>query len=162
RAQIVAITPVAMDHEEYLGETVPQIAAEKAAIIRPGVIAIVAPQVPEARAVILERCQESGVKPLLVEGAPKDGGVVSEMVSASTDGRFCVNFETAQDRYDGVRLGLCGRHQVNNTSVAIALAEVLRQSGFTIPRESIIEGIETAEHPGRLEIIDLEPPILLD
>jgi dihydrofolate synthase / folylpolyglutamate synthase len=175
RAGMVAITSVAMDHEKYLGETLVQVAAEKAAIIRPGVIAIVAPQMPEARAVILERCRQAGVKPLLVDGDATDAAVgteplavasglihAAEIVSTSEDGRFRVSFETAQEVYDEVLVGLRGRHQVNNASVAIALAEALRQSGFTIPRESIVAGIETAEHPGRLEMIDLQPPILLD
>ena len=54
RAEVVAITPVALDHQEYLGETLAEIAAEKAAIIRPGVTAVVAPQEPEALDVILE------------------------------------------------------------------------------------------------------------
>src|ERR1043166_8963938 len=64
RASIVAITPVALDPQEYLGDTLAQIAAEKAAIIRPGVRAVVAPQEPEAEAVILARCRECGVEPL--------------------------------------------------------------------------------------------------
>src|SRR5882724_5303113 len=54
-ADIVAITPIAMDHEEYLGNTLAEIGAEKAAIIRPGVTAIVAPQSKEAREVIIRQ-----------------------------------------------------------------------------------------------------------
>src|SRR6188474_2429740 len=61
QAEVVAITPVAMDHEEYLGSTIAEIAAEKAAIIRPGVIAIVADQADEARAVIVKRSESVGV-----------------------------------------------------------------------------------------------------
>ncbi len=181
-AETVAITPIAMDHEEYLGRTMAQIAAEKAAIIRPGVTAIIAPQPAEARAVILQRCHECGVKPLLIEGdgtdAPKRcssptvregsssnyrGAVrVPEIARVYADGRWRVTFETTQDRYDNVLLSLRGRHQVSNVTVAIALAEAQRQRGFSIPRESIVAGIETAEHPGRLEMIDGLPPILLD
>src|SRR6185295_17741909 len=62
-ADVVAITPIAMDHQEYLGNTLAEIAGEKAAIIRPGVIAIVAPQAGEARDVILQRCESVGVTP---------------------------------------------------------------------------------------------------
>ena len=57
-AGIVAITPVAMDHEEYLGHSMQSIAAEKAAIIRPGVKAVIAEQEPEALEVLLRRCEE--------------------------------------------------------------------------------------------------------
>src|SRR5690349_22724116 len=55
-ASIVGITSIAMDHEEYLGDTLASIAAEKAAVIRPGVIAVLAPQQPETLRVLLERC----------------------------------------------------------------------------------------------------------
>src|SRR6267378_4261626 len=69
-ADIVAITPVAMDHEEYLGDSLAEIAAEKAAIIRPGVTAIVAPQIEEALKVIIRQCQSVGVEPRLLSGLP--------------------------------------------------------------------------------------------
>src|SRR5258706_4644631 len=58
RAETIAITPIALDHQEYLGETLAEIAAEKAAIIRPGVQPVVAPQRADAREVILRRCQD--------------------------------------------------------------------------------------------------------
>src|SRR5712691_94004 len=66
-AEIVAITQIAMDHEEYLGHSLPEIAAEKAAIIRPGVTAIIAPQEEEALEVIARRCEAAGVAPRLIE-----------------------------------------------------------------------------------------------
>src|SRR2546427_118031 len=66
-AEIVAITSIAMDHEEYLGHTLAEIAAEKAAIIRPGVVAIIAPQVEEVRDVIVRQCEAAGVEPRFVE-----------------------------------------------------------------------------------------------
>src|SRR6266852_7486091 len=62
-AEIVAITQIAMDHEEYLGHTLAEIAAEKAAIIRPGVTAIVAPQAPAALEMIVRQSERSGVAP---------------------------------------------------------------------------------------------------
>ncbi|PYS28102.1 MAG: hypothetical protein DMF75_19305, partial [Acidobacteria bacterium] len=65
-AEIVAITPIAMDHEEYLGDTLAKIAAEKAAIIRPEVTAVVAWQPAEALEVILEQCQRSRIEPRLI------------------------------------------------------------------------------------------------
>src|SRR6476659_3132666 len=60
KAGIVAITPISMDHEEYLGDTLESIAAEKAAIIRPGVQAVIAKQDPVALGVLLRRCEETG------------------------------------------------------------------------------------------------------
>src|SRR5260370_33112558 len=68
-AEIVAITPIAMDHEEYLGHSLAEIAAEKAAIIRPDITAIIGPQDKEALQVILSRCKAVGVHPRFVESA---------------------------------------------------------------------------------------------
>ena len=127
KAKVVAVTQIALDHEQYLGETIESIAAEKAAIIRPGVTAIIGKQQPAALSVLLQRCRETGVDPVLAD---------------------FTNVE---------RIGLRGRHQVENAAVAIRLAESL-----SIPRDAIVKGIETTRHPGRLELIEHEPPILLD
>jgi len=127
KAKVVAVTQIAMDHEQYLGETIESIAAEKAAIIRPGVTAIIGKQQPAALSVLLQRCRETGVDPVLADST---------------------NVE---------RIGLRGRHQVENAAVAIRVAESL-----SIPRDAIVKGIETARHPGRLELVEQEPPILLD
>lgn len=128
RATLVAITPIAMDHEQYLGETIEQIAAEKAAIIRPEVTAVIGKQDPRALSVLLRRCEETGVEPVL-----------------------------AVRPDESMRIGLRGRHQIENAAIAIALAECL-----TIPSEPIVAGIEDVRHPGRLELIPHDPPILLD
>ena len=145
RADVVAITPIALDHQEYLGETLAEIASEKAAIIRPNVAAVVAPQSEEALEVILKRCADCGVVPRMAAG-------VSEVLGADETGRLRVNFETGEDRYDNVRLALRGRHQIINAQVAITLAETLRARGFPLTREVIIAGLETASHAGRLEL----------
>jgi dihydrofolate synthase / folylpolyglutamate synthase len=143
-AQVVAVTPVALDHQEYLGETLREIAAEKAAIIRPGVTAIVATQEAEALDVILARCDACGV-------LPRMSADVIEVAGADDTGRLRVSFKTDEDRYENIRLGLRGRHQVTNARVAISLAEALRGRGLTIPRAAIVAGLESAEHSGRLD-----------
>jgi dihydrofolate synthase / folylpolyglutamate synthase len=144
-AETITLTPIALDHQEYLGETLAEIAAEKAAIIRPGVTAIVAQQQREARDVILKRCAASGV-------TPRWSTSHFEIKGASDVGRMCVTFKTDEDCYENVHLGLRGRHQITNASVAIALAEALRGRGFSIRLEAIIEGLESARHAGRLEL----------
>lgn len=128
-ASIVAITQIAMDHEQYLGSTIESIASEKAAIIRPGVKAIIGKQQdPTALAVLLQRCEETDVQPIL-----------------------------AMPPAEPIRIGLRGRHQLENAAIAIAIAESL-----SIPQKAIYAGIETANHPGRLELVSNEPEILLD
>ncbi len=146
-ASVVAITPVALDHQEYLGETLAQIASEKAAIIRPNVAAVVAPQSAEALEVILRRCAECDVEPRMSAAGS------FEVLGADETGRLRVNFETTEDRYENVRLALRGRHQIVNAQVAISLAETLRARGFPLTRAAIIEGLERAEYAGRLELL---------
>jgi dihydrofolate synthase/folylpolyglutamate synthase len=155
RAETIAITPIAMDHQEYLGETLAEIAAEKAAIIRPGVVAIIAPQPAEALDVVLRQCESCNVKPRIDD-------CTAIVLDTADLGRWRVTFETSQDRYEAVSLGLRGGHQLTNVSVAIRLAESLRKRGFRITREAIILGIEQASHPGRLELCEGTPRLLFD
>ncbi|HEX8142684.1 MAG TPA: folylpolyglutamate synthase/dihydrofolate synthase family protein [Pyrinomonadaceae bacterium] len=156
RASVIAITPIALDHQEYLGQSITEIASEKAAIIRPGVTAIIAPQPPQAQEVILKRCAASDVEPRLLDDR------AASVLGADETGRLRVRIRTATDCYDDLRLGLRGRHQLTNARVAIHLAEALRASGFDIPRAAIIEGIESARHKGRLELWAGRPSMLFD
>ena len=107
KAAIVGITPIAMDHEKYLGNTLTSIASEKAAVIRPGVIAVIARQQPEALKVLLERSVEVGVTPRL---------------------------KPERDFAAEISLSLRGAHQIENASVAIRLAETLGISRAAIIR----------------------------
>jgi dihydrofolate synthase/folylpolyglutamate synthase len=97
--------------------------------------------------VLVKRCDETGVVPIFEDGA-------HTVEETTPDGRFCVTFENG---YERVCLGLRGRHQIQNAAVAIRLAELLQ-----IPAAAIATGIQTATHPGRLELIPHRPPILLD
>ena len=63
---------------------------------------------------------------------------------------------------DGVVIGLRGRHQIDNAAVAINLAELLRAEGFAISRSAIVDGLKTAKHPARLELIPHKPSFLID
>lgn len=156
-AQVVAITPIAIDHEELLGTTLAEIAAEKAAIIRPGVTTIVASQQDEALEVIKARCGEVGVKARFAS-APTDVTVADD----SVPGSMCATFETRNDRYENVCLGLRGRHQAINAATTVVIAEGLGERGFDLSRHVILGGLRNARHPGRLEILDGNPPVLFD
>lgn len=135
-ARIVAITSIAFDHQEYLGDTIESIAAQKAAIIRPGVRAVIARQSePAALEVLLKRCEQMGVMPILAGESHASDDVV---------------------------LGLRGRHQIDNAAVAIELAELLKAEGFAISRSTILDGLKAAKHAGRLELIPHKPSFLID
>ena len=142
RARTVAITPISLDHQEYLGETLAEIAPEKAAVIRAGSVVVVSPQPEVARRVIVERCRECGVVPAWT----------TEDISESQD--FGFTFRTQKDSYEKVQLALRGAHQLTNAATAIGLAEALVSQGFAISREAIIEGLQSTRHPGRLELFE--------
>jgi len=106
-ASIVGITSIAMDHEDYLGDTLAEIAAEKAATIHPGVTAVIGEQYPEALRVLLERCEHVGVQPSL----PGNTDFIKQ-----------------------IRLSLRGQHQVENASVSVRVARALGISDAAIIR----------------------------
>jgi len=106
-ASIVGITSSAMDHEDYLGDTLAEIAAEKAATIRPGVTAVIGEQDREALRVLLERCEHVGVQPSL----PGNTDFIKQ-----------------------IRLSLRGQHQVENASVSVRVARELGISDAAIIR----------------------------
>jgi dihydrofolate synthase / folylpolyglutamate synthase len=154
-ASLVGITQIAMDHEEYLGSTLSDIAAEKAAIIRPGVKAVIAAQEPDALAVLLRRCDEVGVTPIVLDNP-------AEIETITSDGQFFISFKSEPHNYLCVLLGLRGQHQIENAMVALRLAELLRDEGLNIEHDDIVTGLETVSHPGRLELIAHKPAFLID
>ncbi len=156
RAEVTAITPVALDHQEYLGHTLALIAAEKAAIIHPNATVILAPQPHEAMSVMLNECAKFSITPRMAK-------CETLILGADERGRLRATFRTCQNVYEAVRLNLPGRHQIVNASVAIAISEALNdERGLRISREAVIEGLESAEHPGRLEWQDGAPSFLFD
>lgn len=153
-ARTVALTPIAMDHEEYLGETLIEIAGEKAAIIQPGVRSIIGEQPPFALEAILKRSSETSVVPDITQATV-------DIESVTGDGRYTVTFTTSHERYEHVSIGLRGRHQIHNAALALRIAESFRER-FEIPKSAIVEGIENAAFCGRLELHQGSPPLLLD
>lgn len=169
-AEIAAITRIDLDHQKYLGDTIEEIAAEKAAIIHEGSRVVVGEQFDAAMKVILERCREAGVAPQLVsevvakEFEPPPFADSARAGFGTTDHHPRrrvfpqVTFVTPQGVYQGITLGIAGRHQIENSKVAILLAENLRER-FSISDESLMRGLTMARHPGRLEFMG---PFLLD
>lgn len=139
-AEIVGITPIDYDHQNILGETLTEIAAEKAAIIRENTKAVIAEQKVEALQVLMSRCKEVNVSPIIVNS------------QVFEEDRPEISFKTKKDFYPHIRLSLNGEHQRQNACTAINLSEVLAEKfDKQISRENIIFGLENAEHKGRLE-----------
>ena len=157
-ADIVAITRIDLDHQEYLGNTIEEIAAEKAAIIHPGSIVIVADQDARAMEVIFGRCHKFKIEPRLASkisvfkkgkktsGNERDASLQSFQIAASS--AFDIVSDTG--KYIDVVPGLRGEHQLENTKVAVLVAEAL-QDKFDISPQGIVAGLENSRHPGRLE-----------
>lgn len=155
-SEIVGITQISLDHQEFLGETLAEIAAEKAAIIRPKVRAVISKQAPEAMREISRQASICGVTPQIDAWR-------FEIGNATQDGKFIAAFETANKLYPSVCLNLRGRHQLENAALAIVLAENLRDFGFEISEVAVIKGLQTAVHAGRLEFWEhFKPSILFD
>lgn len=146
---VSAITSLGMDHMEYLGNTIDAIAFEKCGIIKPGGVTVCYPeQEPAAMEVIRRRCGEEG-NPLIV---PPPAKVLEE------------SFFGTRMIYSGMELTvpLVGAHQVLNARVALEALNVLRQRGFPVSDENIVDGIAQVSFPARLEIIGRDPLVLLD
>ena len=145
KAEIVAITPVDFDHQNILGNTLAEIAAEKAAIIRKDTRVVLANQREEALEVILKKCDEVGIKTI-------NNCKIELNAVDSINGKAIVTFITENEIYQDVHLGLRGRHQIENARLAVLLAEGLKYHfNFIFSKFEIVEGLETAKHNGRLE-----------
>lgn len=133
------VTPVGLDHKEFLGEDLAKIAWEKAGILRAGTPTVVAAQDPEARAAIVAEAQHVGAD-LQIWG--------SDFRAFPDAGRLAVEF--ADEVYDLPAPALVGAHQVINAGVAAAVARVLG-----LPATAIGDGVARAVWPGRMQrVID--------
>lgn len=149
------ITSIDLDHQNILGNTIEEIAGEKAAIIVPGARAVIGRQAHQAAVeVLMRRCLATSVLPIFAN-APAQ-------IEAGERGRLAFDYESSHTFYSGLAVGLLGRHQADNAAAAIEAAEVLNESGFGVTRENIIDGLGDVRWPGRLEMIEDHPSVLLD
>ncbi len=146
-----AITPVSMDHVQWLGATLGAIAYQKAGILKPGVPGVIAPQDPAALEVITAEAKEVGAPLTRVAGCEvRPGGPGGRLPDPPT---FSLTTPSGE-HYDDLVLSLRGAHQVTNASTAVLLAEHLRGRGFgSIDPGAIRRGLARAVWPGRLELI---------
>lgn len=155
-AQVAVITNIALEHEEYLGQTLGAIAAEKAGIIKEGTRVVTAVDVPEALAVITDVCRTRNAT-LFDVHASYDwrihrSDLSGQQFSVGEKGRPTETFD----------IGLLGRHQVINAVAAFAAIRLLRTAGATISENSIRKGLRRAQWPGRLQLFPGRPLVILD
>ena len=152
---VAVVTPIAVDHARYLGDSAEAIAVEKAGIIKPGAVVVVAEQAPEVMAVLAERAVEVGAT-LLRENV--DFGVTARVPAV---GGQVVSLRGVQREYTDVFLPLYGAHQAQNAALALAAVEAMA-GDEPLGHELVHETLATATSPGRLEVVRRGPTILLD
>jgi len=157
-AGVCIITPIGLDHTELLGDTVEEIALEKAGIIHSGAMVISALQEPDAMAVLHERCSEVGAR-IVVEGI--DFGVTERAVAV---GGQVLTIQGLGGTYDEIFIPLHGAHQAQNAAVALVAVEAFlgQTDRPMLDAEIVREGFAMASSPGRLERVRSAPTILLD
>jgi dihydrofolate synthase/folylpolyglutamate synthase len=157
-ARIAVITPIGIDHVEYLGGDVESIAREKAGIIKPGSVAVVAEQTPEAAKVILDRTAEVDAA---VARQGMEFGVLQRDIAV---GGQVLKLQGLGGVYDEIFLPLHGAHQANNAALALAAVEAFFGAGAQrqLDVEAIREGFASVASPGRLERVRSAPTVLID
>lgn len=146
------ITPISLDHCDYLGTTIEQIVREKAGIAEPGTPVIIGHQTPEA-ARSLAGC--FGLDSQRVTWTDK-----SVSCGWNTDGTL--TYHGISTNLANLLSGITGRYQSHNAALALTAAEILGTCRFTISKEVLRNGIGLARWPGRMEYIPGQPPLLLD
>ncbi|EAD5765063.1 bifunctional folylpolyglutamate synthase/dihydrofolate synthase [Listeria innocua] len=150
---ISVITTIGMDHMEFLGNSIEQIAGEKAGIIKPGI--------PVISGVIQKEAQE-----VIINNAVRNNSNVAWLnkdffIQNRGDE---ITFRTSHgDEIPDITIGLLGIHQLNNAAVAIKVLQYLNTfSSYEINQSAIKQGLKKAFWPGRMELLDVKPFIMLD
>ena len=148
---LCVVTPISLDHTDYLGQDIAEITGEKVGICKRGTPIVSARQHPDAARVIARRAGELG-SPLYMCG---EG--------------FAATLQEGKLRYRGLSValgsmsaGLPGRYQSGNVALALAAAELLSGTGFAVSPQALTAGVEQARWPGRMELFAGQPRVLLD
>ena len=149
------VTPIGLDHREYLGDSIIEIASEKAGIITEGSVAILAAQEVDAAEILIERCAEVEA---IIARQGVEFGVIERDVAV---GGQLLALQGLHGRYDDVFLPLFGEYQAHNAAVALAAVEAFIGNS-ELDAESVREAFATVTSPGRLEVLRRNPTIIVD
>jgi dihydrofolate synthase/folylpolyglutamate synthase len=155
KPEVCFLTAISYDHMEVLGDTLTKIATEKCGIIKPGCVVVSHPQPAEASQVIEQTCQAKSAKLILVG---KD--IVRRPISHDLKHQE-IEIEGRLAKYR-VSIPLLGEYQLDNAAAAVAGLEVLAERGVKISREDIVRGLARVNFPGRLQIVQRKPLIVVD
>ncbi|MFH1382868.1 MAG: folylpolyglutamate synthase/dihydrofolate synthase family protein [Chloroflexota bacterium] len=154
-SEVSVITSISYDHMEVLGNTLTEIATEKAGIIKPNSIVVTSPQVDEAARVFELTCRDKHAELIKVgrDVTWERLGFDMEQQSVRVKGRL--------GSYD-LSIPLLGQHQLENAATAVAALEVLMQKGYHISGESMMKGLAHVNWPGRLQVLRRQPLLVVD
>jgi dihydrofolate synthase/folylpolyglutamate synthase len=153
-SEVAVLTPIAIDHERYLGTTVTDIANEKVGIIKRGATVVTAVQSAPVMDIIAQRCHEQQAR-LVVAGVDIEG-----LDRHVTEDGQSFSLRSGDHRYDDLRLPMRGQHQMQNAAFAVAAVEAL--TGDRLRRSTLIQALADCSSPGRLELIDGTPTVVID
>jgi dihydrofolate synthase/folylpolyglutamate synthase len=158
QAATCIVTPIGLDHVPMLGTTIAEVATEKAGIIHPDAMVVLAAQQPDAAEVLLRRCVEVGAT-VAREGL--EFGVVERRTAV---GGQLVTLQGLAGTYEEMFLPLFGEHQAENAACALAAVEAFLGGGESrqIDPDAVREGLADARSPGRLEVVRTSPTVVLD
>ena len=153
RPSVCVITEIGYDHMQYLGNTIEEIAAEKAGIIKPGIPLVFAHKRPEVTEILLKyaKKRKSQAYPI-----GKDN-ILNVNISNKT---IDFSFHSGYYKYDSLSLHTRAVYQTENSALAVVAAELLGKEDDRISKESIKEGLKSAYWPGRME--EILPGVFLD
>ncbi|MCP2260124.1 dihydrofolate synthase / folylpolyglutamate synthase [Streptoalloteichus tenebrarius] len=156
--RIAVVCPVGIDHVEYLGPDIASIAAEKAGIIKPDSVAVLAAQEPEAARVLLERCAEVGAT---VAREGMEFGVLDRRLAV---GGQMLRLQGLGGVYDEVFVPLHGEHQGRNAALALAAVEAFfgAGEGRQLDVDAVRDAFASVQSPGRMERVRNAPTVLVD
>ncbi len=156
RPMVSVITPIALDHMEYLGDTLEKIAYEKSGIIKEGCLTVTSPQEHDALEAIRKRALDQTAKLIIA-----DYDLVVIKQTSLKGSLFDLTFEGEQ--LLDVEISMLGKHQIDNAALAISTLLALRKyNNLYIKNESIYTGLKQATWAGRLEQISEDPIIFID
>jgi len=155
KPEVCIITSISFDHTEVLGNSLAEIAAEKAGIIKPGCVVVTSPQPDEVNTVIEETCFSHGVELVRV------GSNITWQGISSNLNRQLLQVKGRLDSYE-LSIPLLGDYQLGNAATAVAALEVLAIRGVNISKNSIISGLAQVGWPGRLQILSHRPLLIVD
>jgi dihydrofolate synthase / folylpolyglutamate synthase len=164
---VTIITPIDFDHENFLGHSLHEIAAEKAGILKPNTPVVVAPQLPEAREVILNRAKELGCPVIETDVAYRihEKPVTTRQAKSESFATGTITatiVEISSGWWLDISPSLPGHFQVQNALNAVAAARVLVTRGLQVTDDAIAAGISNTVWPGRLEKLQAHPDVYLD